>query len=55
MEQSQSTSNFVVWHRKQGLILRAPIEQIRNHPIDVVSLVLVGKFIDQEEFLVRHI
>lgn len=54
MEQSQSTSSFVVGHQKQGPILRTPMEQFCNHPIDV-SLVLVGKFIDQRDFLVRHI
>ena len=54
MEQSQSTSNFVVWHRKQGPVLKTPIEHFSNHPFDV-SLVLVGKFIDQRDFPVRHV
>ena len=54
MEQSQSTSNFVVWHRKQGHVLKTPIEHLSNHPFDV-SLVLVGKFLDQREFPVRHV
>ncbi|KMT14848.1 hypothetical protein BVRB_3g065710 [Beta vulgaris subsp. vulgaris] len=54
MEHSQSTSNFVVWHRKQGPVLKTPIEHFNNHPIDV-SLVLVGKFLDQREFPVRHV
>ena len=54
MERSQSTSNFVVWHRKQGLILKIPIDQFSNHPIDV-SLVFLGKFIDNRDFSVQHI
>ncbi|KMT08711.1 hypothetical protein BVRB_6g139840 [Beta vulgaris subsp. vulgaris] len=54
MEQSQSTSNFVVWHRKQGPLIKTPMDQFSNIPIDI-SLVVVGKFIDKREFSVRHI
>lgn len=54
MEQSQSTSNFVVWHRKQGPILKMPLDQYSNNSIDV-SRFLVGKFRDQRDFSVRQI
>nr|CCA66019.1 hypothetical protein [Beta vulgaris subsp. vulgaris] len=54
MEQSQSTSNFVVWHRKQGPLIKTPMDQFNNIPIDI-SLVVVGKFLDRREFSVRHI
>ncbi|KMT17159.1 hypothetical protein BVRB_2g040700 [Beta vulgaris subsp. vulgaris] len=54
MEQSQSTSNFVVWHRKQGPLIKAPMDQYSSNPIDI-SLIVVGKFIDNREFSVRHI
>ena len=53
-EQSQSTSNFVVWHRKQGPMLKTPLEHFSDRPFDV-SLVLVGKFLDQREFTIRQV
>ncbi|KMT08661.1 hypothetical protein BVRB_6g139370 isoform B [Beta vulgaris subsp. vulgaris] len=54
MEHSQSTSNFVVWHRKQGPLIPAPLDQLANNAIDI-SLILVGKFIDKRDFSARHI
>ena len=54
MEQSQSTSNFVIWHRKQGPLIPAPLDQLSNNTLDV-SLILVGKFIDKRDFSARHI
>ncbi|KMT08897.1 hypothetical protein BVRB_6g136170 [Beta vulgaris subsp. vulgaris] len=54
MEQSQSTSNFVVWHRKHGPMLKTPIEHFSARPQDV-SMVLVGQFIDNRDFSVRQV
>ncbi|KMT09758.1 hypothetical protein BVRB_6g127390 [Beta vulgaris subsp. vulgaris] len=54
MEHSQSTSNFVVWHRKQGPLIPAPLNQLSNNSIDN-SLILVGKFIDKRDFSTHHI
>ncbi|KMT05663.1 hypothetical protein BVRB_7g167960 [Beta vulgaris subsp. vulgaris] len=53
MEQSQSTSNFVVWHRKQGPMLKTPLEHFSSRPQDV-SMVLVGKFLDHRDFSIRQ-
>lgn len=51
---SHSTSNYVIWHRKQGPIIKTPVENFINPAMDV-SLILVGRFIDCREFSLRHI
>lgn len=51
---SQSTSNFVIWHRKQGPFFRTPPEDFANPFIDV-SRIIVGEFLDDQDSLVGQI